>query len=165
MMGSGKSTLGRELAVRTGWRHLDNDALVLAATGRAAADLEADGEPTVRDAEARALRAGLAEPPPVILGVAAGVVLDAGNRRALGGAGVVVWLRAAPSVLAERVRGTHRAWLHEDPAAWLRRTLAARAGLYAEVADLVLDADAATPAELADRVLLRLREVGCLPSA
>src|SRR5687768_12198114 len=45
LMGSGKTTVGRELAARTGWPYLDNDDLVRRSTGREPAEIEAtDGE-------------------------------------------------------------------------------------------------------------------------
>ena len=36
LMGSGKTTIGRRLAARTGWPYVDNDALVQDVTGRTA---------------------------------------------------------------------------------------------------------------------------------
>ncbi|MDQ3128678.1 MAG: hypothetical protein M3Q66_09540, partial [Chloroflexota bacterium] len=41
-MGSGKTTVGRELAGRTGWPFLDNDDLVRELTGRAPAAIDAE---------------------------------------------------------------------------------------------------------------------------
>src|SRR3954453_10527921 len=75
MMGSGKSTVGRELAAVTGRPFLDNDELLERRTGRTARDLRNAGVDALRDGEAQALHEGIAEPPPVIIGVAAGIVL------------------------------------------------------------------------------------------
>ena len=45
MMGSGKTTVGRLLAARTGWSYADNDELVRRSSGREPADIRAtDGE-------------------------------------------------------------------------------------------------------------------------
>ena len=77
MMGAGKSTVGRALSERTGWRYMDNDELVREATGRAPEDIAAaDGEDALHAAEAEALRYALAMPPPLIAGAAAWVVTD-----------------------------------------------------------------------------------------
>ena len=48
-MGSGKSTVGRQLAARLGWTFLDSDAMVEASTGSTVAELfEAGGEAAFR---------------------------------------------------------------------------------------------------------------------
>src|SRR5215212_5614311 len=96
MMGSGKTTVGRLLAARTGWRYLDNDELLSEATRRSAREIARFGEPELRAAESAALLRGLNAQPPVIVGSAAGAVLDTRNRAAIADAGTVVWLRARP---------------------------------------------------------------------
>ena len=75
MMGSGKSTVGRELALATGWRYLDNDELVGIVAGRPSEDIHAlDGEAALHHVEAESLRLALEMPPPLIVGAAAWVV-------------------------------------------------------------------------------------------
>jgi shikimate kinase len=147
MMGSGKSTIGRLLSAATGWPYVDNDELVRRGRGTTAREvLAAGGEEALRDAEADALALGLEMPAPVIVGVAAGTILDPSQRRALADGGVVVWLRAGAVVLAERAAGAeHRPWLDEDPAGWMAGALAEREPLYGEVADVVLQTDAEPP--------------------
>ena len=155
MMGAGKSTVGRELARRTGWPYLDNDELVVRATGRPTAEVLATAdEPTLRSAEAAALDQALAAEPPVIAGVAAGVVSDPEARRKMHEGAFVVYLRAPVAVLAERV-GTdaRRPWLDDDPVAALERLYEGREPLYEETADLILDVDGVTPADLATRIV------------
>ena len=157
MMGSGKSSVGRALADRTGWPFLDNDALVERATGRTARELAEDGEAALRAAESAALEAGLAVAPPAIVGVAGGVLMDPVARARVEAGGCVVWLRAPAEVLAQRaVLAEHRPWLEGDALGWFRRTLAEREDLYAGVAHLEVDAAARTPAEAADAILSAL---------
>jgi len=70
----------------------------------------------------------------------------------------VVWLRvAAETVEGRSARGSHRPWPDADRAAWISPAVAEREGLYAEVADLTLDADDASPSALTDRII---RELG-----
>ena len=159
MMGSGKSSVGRALAARTGWTFLDNDELVERATGRSARELAARGESGLRAAESAALRAGLAAPAPAILGVAGGALLDEEDRRRIDEGGFVVWLHATPEILAARAVGAdHRPWLDDDPLGWFRDTIAARAELYAQVSDLDIDTGVTTPEEAADAVVAALAE-------
>jgi shikimate kinase len=158
MMGSGKSSVGRELARLTRWPFADNDELLVEATGRTARELLAEGgEAILRAGEAAAFRAALVRPIPGIAGVAAGVVMDAGDRAAMARAGFVVWLRARPEALASRAPGgSHRPWLEGDALAWLEATARRRAPLYGEVADLVVDVDAMSPAEVAAEIAAEL---------
>jgi len=158
MMGSGKSSVGRALAERTGWPFRDNDALVERASGRTARQLLKDeGEATLREAESAALRAGLAVEPPAIIGVAGGVLLDARDRQRIADGGFVVWLSASPEVLAVRAAGAeHRPWLDGDAVGWFRRTMAERDSRYAEVADLRVDTAASKPSEAAGAIVAAL---------
>ena len=164
MMGSGKSTIGRLLADATGWPYADNDELVLRAHGATPRTLLAEhGEAAMRRAESEALASGVALPPPAIVGVAAGVILDAADRETLRGGGIVVWLRASADDLAARAAGAeHRPWLDGDPSAWMTAALLEREPLYASVADHVVDTDAAAPDETAARLVeLLLAETAC----
>lgn len=161
MMGSGKSTVGHALEARTGWPYLDNDGLVLRATGQTTPEVLATaGEPTLRRVEAAALDEALAAEPPVIAGVAAGVINDPDARRKMHGRAFVVYLRAPLSVLAERVgTGAGRPWLGDDPVAALEHLYERREPLYQEAADLILDVEDATPADLATRIIEALSVV------
>jgi shikimate kinase len=166
MMGSGKSSVGRALSLRTGWPFVDNDALVEQATGRTARELlAASGEAAMRVAESAALATGLSLPGPVIVATAAGTILDADHRRRIAEAGFVVWLRAPASVLAARAVGArHRPWLDEDPEGWFDHTVAERDPLYAEIADLVVDTSLAAPDAAAEAIMAALARDRALPS-
>jgi shikimate kinase len=145
MMGSGKSTIGRLLADMTGWPYVDNDELVVRASGRTSRTLLAErGEAEMRRAESAALAVGIGLPPPAIVGVAAGVILGAADRGTLRSGGIVIWLRASADELAVRAAGAeHRPWLETDPRGWMEAALLEREPLYASVADHVVDTDAA----------------------
>lgn len=162
MMGSGKSSVGRALADRTGWPFVDNDALVERATGLTARALLRDrGEDALREAEAEALRVGLGIPAPAIVATAAGTILRPEDRARIDEGGLVVWLHASAEVLAERASGAaHRPWLDEDPVAWFAHTIRERGPLYRSVADLEIDTGSTDPDAAADLVVERLSAEG-----
>ena len=154
MMGSGKSTIGRLLADATGWPYVDNDELVVRAHGATPRTLLAErGEAVMRRAESEALASGVALPSPAIVGVAAGVILDADDREALREGGIVLWLRAGAAALAGRAVGAaHRPWLDGDAAAWMREALLEREPLYAAIADRVVDTESGPAADVAEEL-------------
>jgi shikimate kinase len=158
MMGSGKTTVGRALARRLGRPLLDSDAMVESRTGQTVAEIWAQrGEAAFRAEETEVLAEAAASKTPSVIAAAGGSVLDPANRRLIASAGLVVWLRADADVLAGRVRpGDHRPLLADDPRGSLRRLAAEREPWYAEVADLVVDADRTSVAATVDIIAARL---------
>ena len=143
LMGSGKTTVGRQVARRLDRPFIDSDAEVEAATGKTVREIFEDvGEAAFRRVETDVLVRALDSRPPAVIAAAGGVVLDPTNRRLLRERATVVWLRGRPETLARRVtRGAHRPLLDGDPAAALARMHADREHLYEEVADHVVDID------------------------
>jgi shikimate kinase len=104
LMGAGKTTVGERCAELLDRTFLDTDQLVEASTGMSVAELfRHDGEAQFRLLERDAITDACASPVPLVLACGGGAVLDPENRRRLRAAGLVVWLRASPAVLDERV--------------------------------------------------------------
>jgi shikimate kinase len=156
LMGVGKTTTGVRLAERLGRRLVDSDHLIEATTGQTVREIFADqGEPAFRALEEAALLEALAEPEPLVIAAAGGVVMSPANRAALCRAqAFVVWLQADLDVLAQRaVTDVHRPLLDDDPAGTLARMATDRAEWYAEVADVSVVTTDRTPDEVVDEVL------------
>jgi len=159
MMGAGKTTTGRRLAARLGYRFLDSDEQVCANTGRTVREIfETDGESAFRAEEKKALGDAAASEEPVVVAVAGGAILDPDNRRLLDEAGQVIWLRAPTTLLARRVHAgkDHRPLLGDDPAAALERLDAVRHPLYATLADVVVDVEGHSPEQVVDEIVSRV---------
>ena len=157
MMGAGKTTVGRRLARTLGRPFIDSDQQLETRTGRTVRQIfEAEGEPAFRAIESDVLADALDTTAPSVIAAAGGTVLSEANRARMRDAGTVVWLRADPTVLADRVRrGAHRPLLADDPARTLRTLDAARRDLYQEVADHIVD----TSERALDDVLTELLEL------
>lgn len=159
-MGAGKTTVGRLIAERTGRTFVDTDLAIRVRTGRTVRELwEEGGEAAYRKLESEVVIDTVAGGDPrIVLAAAAGTVLDPSVRGALTKA-FVVWLHAAPAVLAGRVHpGDHRPLLGGHPREVLARMEAERATLYEAVADLSVDTAGAEPSSVADRVIAALGE-------
>ena len=154
MMGAGKSTIGAALSRATGWRYVDNDELVAGICGMPTRDvLDKRGVAAMREAEFAAVDAVLAQPPPLVAGAAAGIVVNAALCSRLHAGAFVVYLRARLDTLTARVAGTPRPWLGDDPAAALHTLYTGREPLYEKLAHLIVDVDDAAPDDVAGAIL------------
>jgi len=160
LMGSGKTVVGRLVADALGWPLVDSDVVVQDRTGMTVAELwERGGEPAYRPHEREAVTQALAGPGPDVVAVAAGAIEDHVAVASIRQDGVFrVWLRAQPETVAQRVTlSDHRPLIRDDPFAVLEAQAGERAQAYGAVADLVLDVEARTPDELADRIVAEVR--------
>ena len=154
MMGSGKTTVGRELARQTGWPFLDNDALVRELTGREPAAIDAEnGEDALHDAEIAAFRAAIARPGPAIVAIAGTIVDRPAELGRLRAAGHVVWLRGRPETLRGRIGSGAGRRADAVDLDWLRARAAEREPAYGSVADQVIDVEGRRPQAIAAEIL------------
>src|ERR1700709_769321 len=104
MMGAGKSTVGRRLAMRLGLPFLDADTEIEAAAGMSISDIfEVHGEPYFRDGEARVI-ARLLDGVPVVLATGGGAFMRAQPRELIGETAVSIWLKADADIILRRVK-------------------------------------------------------------
>lgn len=106
MMGSGKTTVGRLVAVGAELPFHDVDLIVQQRIGTSIPDLwEREGENAFRAIEATIV-SELAAGEGSVISTGGGAILRESNRRAMRRSGTVVWLQAPASVLAGRVGGS-----------------------------------------------------------
>jgi shikimate kinase len=160
MMGAGKTTVGRLLARRLKLRFIDADQELERRCGvKIPLIFEIEGEAGFRAREAQVL-SDLVALDGVVLATGGGVVLLEENRRRLAARGTVVYLRATPEDLHERIRQDRNRPLLAtgDPFTRLRELHAQRDALYREVADLVVDTGKQTVLALARELIGKLGE-------
>ncbi|MFD0893192.1 shikimate kinase [Luteolibacter ambystomatis] len=156
-MGSGKTTVGRELHQRLGYPLVDMDHLIEQRAGKPITAIFAEsGEDAFRDMET-ALLQELSAPdaPRRIISTGGGVVVRPENRELLHQLGYVVWLHAPVDTILERTgRNRERPLLHtEDPRAKIEALLELRRPWYQATAHQAVDTEGLDSSEIATGIL------------
>ena len=158
MMGAGKSSIGRRLALRLGIPFVDADTEIEKAAGMTIPDIFAvHGEADFRAGEARVIAAPAGERP-----------AGAGDRRrrlhecgypgrASRAKGISIWLKAEFDVLMKRIKRRHDrpAAQDRDPGATLRKLMEERYPIYA-LADLTVQSREVTHEKIVDEIVSAL---------
>lgn len=143
MMGSGKTTLGREAAKRIGFRFVDLDRLIERDSGKSISEIFAtDGESVFREMELDCLRK-LAKQKRSIVAVGGGTPMRPEAWDVMRKIGPILYLRASARTLVRRLKKskTPRPLLVDvDISVRVEELLAERGPVY-EQADVILEAD------------------------
>ncbi len=160
MMGSGKSSVGRRLAVRLGLPFFDADDEIETAAGRTVAEIFDDfGEAHFRDGERRVI-SRLLDQGRSVIATGGGAFAQDDTRALILARGLAVWLDVPVDVLVDRVsRRSHRPLLHNrDPRTVLCDLLALREPAYA-LAHLRIRSDATPHGRAVDAIVAALRDL------
>lgn len=142
-MGTGKTTIGRQLAQALGLEFEDSDREIQRRTGVDIPTIfEYEGEEGFRIREKKVI-ADLVEVENQVLATGGGAVTDADNRRLLPARGFVIYLECSPEQQYDRTyKDKNRPLLQsDDPLASLKQLMKERDPLYQEVADLVVSTE------------------------
>ncbi len=162
--GSGKSTVGRQLARRLSIPFVDSDHAIEQRLGCSIRDFfEREGEDRFRDVEAEVLD-GLSQRPRGVLSTGGGSVLRPENRERLRQSGQVFYLRSTPEEVFRRLRHDQNRPLLQvaDPLGRLRELFALRDPLYREAAHYVIETGRPTVASLVNMIVTQLELAGQL---
>ena len=157
LMGCGKSSVGRRLAVKVGLPFVDADHEIELAAGKTIPEIFTDyGEDHFRDREHLVITRLLGNGPQV-LATGGGAYMRADTRGAIAEAGIAVWLRAEFDVLMRRVmRRDDRPMLKTaDPEATMRKLMDIRYPIYAK-ADLVVESREVTHDVVVNEIIAAL---------
>lgn len=160
--GSGKSTVGRQLAKRFSLIFVDSDARIEQRLGCSIREyFEREGEARFRDVEAVEIDA-LTRIEGSVLSTGGGSVLRAENRQRLRERCQVVYLRSSPDELYKRLRHDRNRPLLQvaDPLTKLRDLYAERDPLYRETAHFVIETGRPSVAMLVNMIAMQLELAG-----
>jgi shikimate kinase len=160
MMGSGKSSVGRVLAEKLGYRFFDTDVLIERIAAQSITDIFAtEGEAYFRELETGVLNQLSAETRCAIA-TGGGIVLKPLNWSYLH-YGLIVWLDAPVELLVARLaEDTTRPLLEGvNLLNQLQSLLDARRNLYAQADLRIVIAADQTPAEISDRIIEQIPTV------
>ena len=164
--GSGKSTVGRQLARRFDISVFDSDHVIEQQLGCSIRDyFEREGEAAFRDVEESVIDQ-LTQHPTGVLSTGGGVVLRPANRQHLHARTHVVYLCSSPDELFRRLRyDTQRPLLQvADPLSRLRDLYAQRDPLYRETAHFIVETGRPSVATLVNMIQMQLELAGVIPS-
>lgn len=158
-MGSGKSSVGKILAERTGFRFIDLDAEIVAADGRSINDIFAsEGEEAFRALESNQLEKVLSSGEGRVVATGGGAVISGRNRALMRKLGVVINLKATLEQVLARLDGCcDRPLLAGEDAAQRAKTLMDEREQFYEDADIRIDTGGKSVEDVAAEILCRLK--------
>lgn len=159
-MGSGKSTIAKELHKKTGMEVIDTDAAIVKEQGRSINEIfQTDGETAFRELETALLRRLSEKTSAYILSTGGGMPVREENRAILKNLGTVFFLKADADTIFERVKeDTQRPLLQgTDQRARIAGMLEERTPIYEWAADYVTKTDGKTVEEVVSEILCIVR--------
>ena len=154
-MGSGKTSVGKELAKSRGMKFIDLDAYIVEKEGRSINDIFTyETEEYFRNVESEVIKE-MCTLSNAVISTGGGAVLRKENRDNLSKIGHVVYLKADPETILKRVKDDHsRPLLKSESEEELRKRIStmldSRNPYYEIFADQVIYTDRLTPSEIAE---------------
>ena len=156
-MGSGKSSVARDLSGALGYPVLDTDSLIVERAGKPIRKIfEDNGEEDFRDIETTILtELEQAGPHHRIIATGGGIIERPTNRDILKRMGFVVWLMASPGeILRRTAKNRERPLLNnEDPEGTINRLLEKRVEFYRDTAHQEIETDDLTFPEISTGIV------------
>ena len=158
-MGTGKTTVGTELAKQLHYSFYDSDQRVVERTGKSITELfEELGEDGFRKLEQEALQSLPIEKG--IIATGGGIILKEENRLYMKKTGYVIWLDASPEEIGKRLESdSSRPLLSRDKTNQIKQLYYSRVDLYNHAADSRIVTDGKTVDEIIKEILTKTIKV------
>ena len=159
-MGTGKTSVGRELARKKKWQFLDLDDLIELREKRTIADIfSKSGEPYFRRVEKEVLKEASKENN-FVVACGGGIVVNPDNIKIMKEAGAIICLVASADAILKRTLGyAHRPLLNvKDPKKQIVHLMKLRAPYYAK-ADKTIDTSKLTIGQVVQKIIKVTRSV------
>ena len=164
--GSGKSTIGRQLAKRLDVRFVDSDQVIEQRIGCSIREFfEREGETVFRDLEQDVI-GELTDDAACVLSTGGGAILRPGNRARLRERTRTIYLHSTPEEVFRRLRHDQNRPLLQvsDPLSRLRELYEVRDPLYRETAHFVVETGRPSVSTLVNMILMQLELAGVVPA-
>ncbi len=161
--GSGKSTVGRRLASRMERRFVDTDDLIESKEGKISDIVKSHGWDYFRAIEKRMIEE-MSEEDNLVLALGGGAVLDADNIEALRKNGLIIWLKAGPQILRQRMKEDHRTSVSRPTLTGkgtieeLEEMMVYRDSFYEKAGKIQLDTSSLDVEAVVEKILIVLKE-------
>jgi len=160
---TGKSSIGRRLADILEWRFVDTDELLEKKLGMSISEFVSEkGWNEFREAEKGIIRE-ISDLDNSVIATGGGVVLNEDNMKILRKNGWIVWLRADPETIKQRMlkdkKNVRPSLKGTDPIDEIKEVLKERAFLYQRNSDLSLNTDNSSVEELCDEIIKEFQRV------
>ncbi|MBI5055516.1 MAG: 3-dehydroquinate synthase [Nitrospirae bacterium] len=154
-MGTGKTSVGKELSRKLGYQFIDTDVLIEEREKKPVSLIfKESGEEYFRKVEQAAVEE-VSRMNNVVIATGGGVIKNKKNVENLGRMGIIFWLQADPKIILKRVmlEGGKRPLLDvEEPLQEINKLLTERLPLYQQ-ADASIDTNYITPEETAHEII------------
>ncbi len=158
-MGCGKTTIGKNIAKRLGYTFVDTDEMIVEQQQRSISEIfAAEGEAAFREMETALLKQLTdTKRNHLVISTGGGMPVREENRQLLSALGKVVYLKASPKTIFDRVKDdTTRPLLQcENPMQRIGEMLAVREPVYEAGASVVVDVNGLRQSEAAGEIIDR----------
>lgn len=157
-MGSGKTCVGKNLSQLLEMKYVDTDTLIVEETSKTINEIfEIHGEDYFRKLEIETIKR-FEKNNNIIISCGGGVILNEENIKSLKKNGILIWLKATPEELYNRLsHDKSRPLLKDDfTIEHLSKTLNLRLSLYESSNDIEIDTDKKTVEEICNEIIKKL---------
>ncbi len=163
---TGKTSVGKSLALALGWTFIDADSELVKEQGQSISDIVSQhGWDAFRKMERDVIKR-VCRLKDCVVATGGGAVLDEANVNQMKQNGILVWLKATPGTITKRMLADKHTRHYRPPLTSkglddeIKETLTSRGPYYEHAMDFFVDTDHADVEEICRIILKRLKDIG-----